>query len=292
MSRLEFSDVKDSDMYTIVTHPGSAHKDDFLATSVLLASLDVSAVFRREPTPADLNDPHTFVVDVGMEYSPERHNFDHHHDHSLPCAFHLIMRHLGYHDAAMSMYIWYPHMSMMDVRGPYRTAEHLGVDSNILFASSSPIEGYIISTFAKIDSLTSNDPLFVFMKELGENMITMIDRKMKRLKQLKAEAKIFPIKHVKAVVSSIYNDPKLAMELYLKYLDDDLIVMSITPSNRGAGWELMRLGENNAVDFRAIAKNPEIRFVHTTGFLAKTHDNLAIPEVVNLASQAIAPALN
>ena len=274
-------------MYKIVAHPGSAHKDDFLSVSVLLATLKQAEVFRREPTEEDLNDPDTYVVDVGLELSSERHNFDHHQDRSLPCAFHLVMQHLGHHEAAMLMFAWYPHMSMMDVRGPYRTAEHLGVDSSVLFASSSPIDGYIISTFASLESLNAQNPLYDLMKSLGENMIALIGRKMGRLERLKSEAEVIEIKHLKAVASDIDNSPKLAMELYLRFLDDEDIVMSITPSNRGEGWELLRLGDNTIVDFRVIENNQEIRFVHGSGFLAKTHTRLAMEEVVELACMAI-----
>jgi hypothetical protein len=274
-------------MYKIVAHPGSAHKDDFLSVSVLLATLKQAEVFRREPTEEDLNDPDTYVVDVGLELSSERHNFDHHQDPSLPCAFHLVMQHLGHHEAAMLMFAWYPHMSMMDVRGPYRTAEHLGVDSSVLFASSSPIDGYIISTFASLESLNAQNPLYNLMKSLGENMIALIGRKMERLERLKSETKVIEIKHLKAVASDIDNSPKLAMELYLRFLDDENIVMSITPSNRGEGWELLRLGDNTIVDFRVIENNQEIRFVHGSGFLAKTHTRLPMEEVVELACMAI-----
>ena len=274
-------------MYKIVAHPGSAHKDDFLSVSVLLATLKQAEVFRREPTEEDLNDPDTYVVDVGLELSSERHNFDHHQDRSLPCAFHLVMQHLGHHEAAMLMFAWYPHMSMMDVRGPYRTAEHLGVDSSVLFASSSPIDGYIISTFASLESLNAQNPLYDLMKSLGENMIALIGRKMERLERLKSEAKVIEIKHLKAVASDIDDSPKLAMELYLRLLDDENIVMSITPSNRGEGWELLRLGDNTIVDFRVIENNPEIRFVHGSGFLAKTNTRLPMEEVVELACMAI-----
>jgi hypothetical protein len=274
-------------MYKIVAHPGSAHKDDFLSVSVLLATLKQAEVYRREPSEEDLNDPDTYVVDVGLELSPERHNFDHHQDPSLPCAFHLVMQHLGHHEAAMLMFAWYPHMSMMDVRGPYRTAEHLGVDSSVLFASSSPIDGYIISTFASLESLNAQNPLYDLMKSLGENMIALIGRKMERLERLKSEAKVIEVKHLKAVTSDINNSPKLAMELYLRFLDDENIVMSITPSNRGEGWELLRLGDNTIVDFRVIENNPEIRFVHGSGFLAKTNTRLPLEEVVELACMAI-----
>ena len=189
-------------MYKIITHPGSSHKDDFLATSVLLATLGDAAVLRREPTPADMADVNTYVVDVGFEHAPERRNFDHHQDRSLPCAFHLVMQHLGHHEAAMEMFAWYRHMSMMDVRGPYRTANHLGVDTSVLFAASSPIDGYILSTFARAEALDRDDPLYQLMKALGRDMIDLIDRKTKRPEQLKAEARVVPVKHLKKVSSS------------------------------------------------------------------------------------------
>ncbi len=274
-------------MYKIIAHPGSAHKDDFMAVSVLLATLGKAKVFRREPTSEDLADPNTYVVDVGMKYEPDNHNFDHHQDRSLPCAFHLVMQHLGHHDAAMLMFVWYPHMSMMDVRGPYKTAEHLGIDSSVIFASSSPIDGYILSRFSRLESLNSQDLLYQFMQELGKDLIAMIGRKMKRLELLKTRAKVVTVKHLKAITSSIDKSPKLAMELYLRFLNDDSIVMSITPSVRGAGWELLRLGDHTIVDFRTIADCPEIRFVHANGFLAKTQTRLPLDEVIQLAARAI-----
>ena len=274
-------------MPTIVTHPGSSHKDDFLATCVLLATLDNALVCRREPTGADLVDPDTYVVDVGLEYAPERHNFDHHQDRSLPCAFHLVMQYLGHHEAAIQVFAWYPHMSMMDVRGPYRTAEHLGVDSSILFTTSSPIDGFILASFAGVDILYGGEPLYALMQALGRDLIGMIQRKMERLQRLQVEARVVPIKHFKAVVSEISESPKLAMELFLRQLDDERIAMSITPSNRSHGWELLRLGDNRLLDFRSIADRPEVHFVHSSGFLATTRERLPVDAVVNLASQAV-----
>lgn len=274
-------------MYKIITHPGSAHKDDFMAVSVLLATLGDAEVHRREPTPDDLADLKTYVVDVGMEHAPDRHNFDHHQDPTLPCAFHLVMQHLGYHDAARLMFVWYPHMSMMDVRGPYQTAAHLGVDSSILFASSSPIDGYILSRFARVATLSRDDLLYQFMKLLGQDMIALIGRKMRRLERLKSEAKVVAVGDYKAIASTIDESPKLAMELYLRYLDDERVVMSITPSVRGEGWELLRLGDHRSVDFRPLTDHPQIRFVHANGFLAKTRTRLPLPEVVALAHRAL-----
>lgn len=275
-------------MYKIIAHPGSAHKDDFLSTSVLLATLDNATVYRREPTLADLDDSRTFVVDVGMEYDPKRRNFDHHQDLALPCAFHLIMQHLDLHQAAIQAFAWYRYMSMIDVRGPYRTAEHLGIDTDVLFTTSSPIDGYILSKFAQISTLSSNDGLYHLMKDFGRDMLALIERKTERFERLKIEAQLLPIKQYKAVFSDIGDMPKLAMDMYLRYLGDEQIVMNILPSNRSKGWELVRLGDNKNVDFRAIARCPEIRFVHAGGVLAITHSLLPLQELLPLACQAVA----
>lgn len=275
-------------MYKIVTHPGSAHKDDFLSASVLLATLNEAKVYRREPTLDDLDDSSTFVVDVGMEYDPKRRNFDHHQDSALPCSFHLIMQHLGLHEAAMQAYLWYPYMSMIDVRGPHRTAEHLGIDPSVLFTTASPIEGYILSLFAGIDYLDRHDPLYGLMQALGKDKLALIDRKMHRFERLKDDARVLAINDFKAVYSPIDESPKLAMEMYLRHLDDERIVMSLTPSNRCTGWELMRLGDNGIVDFHRIERCPEIRFVHASGSVAKTHTRLPLLELLSLAEQALA----
>ena len=77
---------------TILTHPGSAHKDEFLACCVLLAEHPVP-IERREPLPNDLADPAVAVVDVGHRHEPALNNFDHHQlakDHPPTCSLSLF----------------------------------------------------------------------------------------------------------------------------------------------------------------------------------------------------------
>ncbi|PLX89026.1 MAG: hypothetical protein C0618_02600 [Desulfuromonas sp.] len=275
-------------MHKIVVHPGSAHRDDFLSAAVLLSILESAEVFRREPTADDLADLNTYVLDVGMIHDPSRHNFDHHQDSSLPCAFHLLMQHLGYHEDALKIFGWYGHMSMMDVRGPYKTAEHLGIDSNVLFAASSPLDGYILSRFSRVTELLSGDPLHALMKDLGHELIELIASKKERLQRLRTESELVPLQgRYKALVSRIAQNPKLAMEIYLREMQDVDVVMSITPSVRGAGWELLRLGDHPAVDFRRLPEHEDIRFVHANGFIAKTWTLLPLEKVVPLAVTAV-----
>ncbi|MEZ4601578.1 MAG: MYG1 family protein [Syntrophotaleaceae bacterium] len=274
-------------MQKIVVHPGNAHRDDFLSVCVLLATCGDAAVFRCQPTEEDLADPETFVIDVGMEYDPEKHNFDHHHDRTLPCAFHLIMQHLGYHEDAMQVYGWYPIMNMMDVDGPHKTAEDLGVDPGFLLASSSPIDGYVLSRFSLVSSLGKRDLIYKFMKEMGKALIGLIDQKKQRLELLKKEARVVEVKQFRAIVSTISEEPKLSMELFFRHLADPGIVMCITPSVRCRGWELLRLGNSSIVDFRTIANHPGIDFVHANGYVATTRNLLPFVEIVELASEAV-----
>jgi hypothetical protein len=273
-------------MHKIVVHPGSAHRDDFMAVSILLATVEDALVFRRDPTSEDLADPATYVVDVGMQYDPQLSNFDHHQDSSLPCAFHLVMQHLGYHEDAQLVYGWYPLMSMMDVKGPHKTAEYFGVDASLLLASASPIDGYILSRFSRIKTLGPDDLIYRFMQEMGKDLLVLIEEKKERLERLKKEAKVVPVQHLKAIVSHIDDNPKLAMELYLRYLGDPGIGICITPSVRGSGWELMRLKDHKDVDFRDIANHPQVRFVHANGYVAATHTLLPVEEVIELAARS------
>ncbi len=275
-------------MYKIVVHPGSAHRDDFMAVSILLAKLEEAEVFRRDPTSEDLTDAATYVVDVGMQYDPQLSNFDHHQDASLPCAFHLVMQHFGYHEDAQLVYGWYPLMSMMDVKGPHKTAEYFGVDASLLLASASPIDGYILSRFSRVQSLGKDDLIYKFMKEMGSDLLALIEEKKQRLSRLKAEAKVMRVNHLKAIVSHIDDNPKLSMELYLRYLGDPNIGICITPSVRGNGWELMRLKDHKDVDFRDIADDPKVRFVHANGYVAATQELLPVDQVIDLASRCIA----
>jgi len=154
-------------------------------------------------------------------------------------------------------------------------------------ASSSPIDGYILARFSALSHLNCDPVLYELMKELGRDLIVMMQQKRLRLERLKEEGRIVALKRYKAIISTIEENPKLAMDRYLTFLNDNSIVMSITPSGRGAGWEMLRLGDNRMVDFRALEGNPAVRFIHANGFVAKTCALIPQEAVIALAAQAI-----
>ena len=120
---------------TILTHPGSAHKDEFLACCVLLATTPCPIV-RREPTDADLADPATAVLDVGHRHEPALNNFDHHQlpDDAAPtCALSLVLQHLGLYADARAFCEWLEPAEWFDCRGPNTTAKWLGVKREVIY---------------------------------------------------------------------------------------------------------------------------------------------------------------
>jgi hypothetical protein len=125
------------------------------------------------------------------------------------------------------------------------------------------------------------------MKDMGADLLALIDEKKERLERLKKESQIVQVDHLKAIVSRIDDNPKLAMELYLRFLGDAGVGVCITPSVRGEGWELMRFKDHKDVDFRVLAHHPEIRFIHANGYVATTKTLLPLEEVIALTAQAI-----
>ncbi|MEE2734480.1 MAG: MYG1 family protein, partial [Verrucomicrobiota bacterium] len=103
----------------ILTHPGGAHKDDYLACSLLVAQHG-APIERREPEQGDLDNSAVLVVDVGGEHEPERGNFDHHQfprDHDPICALSLVLQDLGLYEDAKMFCDWLEPAEWFDTRG-------------------------------------------------------------------------------------------------------------------------------------------------------------------------------
>ena len=132
--------------HQIVTHPGPAHKDDFLACSLLLHHHQVPT-YRREPNEGDLTDASTLVVDVGSRHEPGLGNFDHHQfpaDHPPVCALTLVLQHLEIYEDARKFCEWLEPAEHFDTRGPVATAEWMGLSRQHLAQLNSPIDGAIL----------------------------------------------------------------------------------------------------------------------------------------------------
>ena len=149
----------------IITHPGSAHFDEFFAICLILAKnpgLDFR-VERREPSKQELDNPAIWVVDIGERLEPERRNFDHHQNIDHPASFVLVSDYLGLSTDLRTL-PWFDFTDKIDRFGPGKTGAEIG--TNRLRITYSPFEEWYLDLF-------SSDPMpcLPLMRSFGISMI-------------------------------------------------------------------------------------------------------------------------
>ena len=266
---------------TLLTHPGSAHKDEFLACCVLLALHPVPIV-RREPTAADLNDPKIAVVDVGHEHDPARNNFDHHQlpkDHAPTCSLSLVLQHLGIYADARQFCEWLEPAEWFDCRGPISTAKFLGVDRNALPKLNSPIDITLLRRFALADCIEPTAPLWAIMHMIGEDLLDYVRTLRTRLDFIAQHAQVWELVLGGEPAQILFlprtdplpDEPSMGLERFIDAQNLACkIVGTVAPDRRSTGYGLSRFQDNPRLDFTRIADAPGVHFAHARGFVAKT----------------------
>ena len=266
---------------TLLTHPGSAHKDEFLACCVLLALHPVPIV-RREPTAADLNDPQIAVVDVGHEHDPARNNFDHHQlpkDHAPTCSLSLVLQHLGIYADARQFCDWLEPAEWFDCRGPISTAKFLGVDRNALPKLNSPIDITLLRRFALADRIELTAPLWAIMHMIGEDLLDYVRTLRTRLDFIAQHAQVWELVLGGEPAQILFlprtdplpDEPSMGLERFIDAQNlAGKIVGTVAPDRRSTGYGLSRFQDNPRLDFTRIADAPGVHFAHARGFVAKT----------------------
>ncbi|MEN9841598.1 MAG: hypothetical protein RL376_1398 [Verrucomicrobiota bacterium] len=267
---------------TILTHPGSAHKDEFLACCVLIA-LAPAPILRREPTEGDLADPSVLVLDVGHRHEPELNNFDHHQfprDQVPTCSISLILQHMGLYEDACAFCDWLEPAEWFDCRGPNETARWLGVERDIVVRLNSPIDGTLLRRFAQAIRHQPGEPLWEIMRMIGEDLLGYLRGVRSRLDFIAAHAERWPLAHAAAKGAEVLylprteamsDDPSSGLDRYLVTQGlADTVIATICPDRRSEGFGLSRFRDNVRLDFTRILGEPDVHFAHAGGFVAKT----------------------
>jgi hypothetical protein len=266
---------------TILTHPGGAHADEFLACSVLLAAHPVPIV-RREPTSDDLSHPAICVVDVGQRHEPALNNFDHHQlpkDHPPTCALSLVLQHLGLYEDGRQFCDWLETAEWFDTRGPVLTAKWLGTTTDTLTRLNSPVQAALLRRFALTARLDAGDPLWEMMRVIGADIVDYINSLRARLDFLARHAEFWKLELggrpaqvlFLARTEPLPEEPGFGLDRFIQSrgLGDEVIAI-VSPDRRGTGYGLERYRDNPRLDFTRIAGYPGVHFTHTRGFVAKT----------------------
>jgi hypothetical protein len=266
---------------SLLTHPGGAHKDEFLACSVLLA-VHASPIVRREPTPADLATASTIVIDVGHEHDRARNNFDHHQfskDHPPTCSLSLVLQHLGLYEDARQFCEWLEPAEWFDCRGPIDTARWLGVDRDVLSKLNSPVDATLLRRFSQITRLDPGQPLWEVMRMIGEDLLGYVKSLRARLDTLAKSATFWDMPFADGPAKILFlprvdplpDEPSYGIERFIESSGlGASVVGMVYPDRRSAGYGLSRYQDNPRLDFTRIANNPDVHFAHARGFVAKT----------------------
>ncbi len=270
---------------TILTHPGSAHKDEFLACCVLLATSPCTIV-RREPTEADLADPATVVVDVGDSHDPALNNYDHHHlpDDAAPtCALSLVLQALGLYEDAKAFCDWLEPAEWFDCRGPNATAKWLGVERDIVNRLNSPIDGTILRRFAAANEHRAEEPIWELMKMVGEDLLNYLRNLRTRLTFIGKHAQVWNLDELADAngvaprvlflprTEPLPEEPSSGLDRYVmeNNLHENMVAI-VAPDRRSSGYGLSKHRDHPRLDFTRITDEADVHFAHLRGFVAKT----------------------
>ena len=266
---------------TIITHPGGAHKDDFLACSVLLSNHSVS-IFRRDPTEQELEDPEVAVVDIGHQHDPELNNFDHHQlprDHEPTCALSLVLQKLEIYEDTKEFCSWLETTEWFDCRGPHDTAEWLGVDREAMAKLNSPLDVTMFQAFAKQKEHHPGEPVWEVMKMMGTDLVQYVTGLRGRINQVAKIEEFWDLGQGEDMIKVAFvprTEPEveeasggLAWRIKELGLEEEVVAM-VYPDSRGGGYGMRRYDDNLALDFSQLSEQPDVHFTHNRGFIAKT----------------------
>ncbi|MFT4901088.1 MAG: hypothetical protein ACI81V_000355 [Lentimonas sp.] len=281
---------------TIITHPGGAHKDDFLACALLLTQSPV-VIERREPTESELTDPSIAVLDIGHAHNPELNNFDHHQfprDHVPICALSLVLQHLGLYQDAREFCDWLEVAEWFDCRGPVDTAAWLGVDRETLGKLNSPIDITLLKCFAAQSVHTPGEPVWELMRQVGQDLVDYVTGLRARLDFVAQHAQVWQLQSGDNTFKALYmprTDPMpdeasagLARHVQQLGLKNEILAL-IYPDSRGAGYGMRRFNDDPRLDFSQLQSEADVHFTHARGFIAKTSANetARLKEMLKLA---------
>lgn len=283
-------------MKKIITHPGQAHRDDFIACALMLALFDgVESIERREPTQEELDDHEVGVVDVGGRHEALKNNFDHHQfdrDSAPCCAVSLVFQAMHRRQLAREIFPWLGFTELIDSKGPHLTAKELGVSREALEQTISPIEAQVLRIFQSRNAWMADDWQFQLIKKMGEGWLEYLEAVSTRLHRLDLlcngpESPYAAIRGDVLDLHMITDQPTLGLELWIKSRKrDKQIRVTVTPDDRGEGLALFRRGDDPSIDFSRLDGHPQVLFTHKNGFLCKTRTQLKVEEIDELIDLA------
>lgn len=278
-------------MKAIVTHPGTAHADDFLACCILAARFGMP-IYRREPTAEDFDSADTIVVDVGGQYNTDYYLFDHHQDANLECALMLVLKWFGLHEKFQRAYRWYDNVDFRDRSGVKKLGDKYNLTEEQVLELGSPVHTAIMAQFEKmaivqpfvqefIVSQYTEDRIASFsiyetMRLIGDELVKYAEKYGEAWGRLeKCERQNFR-------GHEILINPSDDLTATGDFAREHKLSIMCSHDNRGDGWAILRCNDTPGIDLSVLANDTRVAFAHKAGFIVKTKDRLNTDELFSL----------
>lgn len=250
----------------IVVHSGLAHMDDIMSCAIAFA-LGVphdAVVERRNPSPAELDDVATLVMDVGGVHDPARLDFDHHQRPKTEppkCAFKLLCEWLGV-DGEMSMlFPWYDTWNLMDVCGPAAVAASIGVAPDAIAGFlSNPLADWAVRRFADDQAFRQK-----LLRTLGNSIALARRCWLSMLPKISVrEVRGFKVADMTDCLTEEVSHCSNA------WIRQNRPAVLLSNDSRGPGMTVLRCNDDPRLDFARCAGKAYALFAHPGGFILKT----------------------
>lgn len=283
----------------IIIHKGNSHSDELVALSFALAldghcGVTFPPVFRKNPTEEDLEDHNTLVLDVGMNFDPEKGNFDHHQrsrEDEPECAASLFLQscYPKVYEQLMKFTQWFGPMIKIDVQGPFVFAEEMGWDK-FPFEVGSPFDGAIKQMVEEYsDDAPVDHFILTLLRKIGLTTLAYLEAQQEAADRIAREAEIIAVNGLKGVVYLSKDTTGLQRwrdELLGRDQNPIELGFSVTLDNRSDGYRLYRFNDHDRVSFLPLEEVDFVNFVHPNGFVA-TFPKIPFDEVLGLLEKCI-----
>ncbi len=261
-------------MALIITHPGSAHLDDFLSCCLVVnKSGNIKKIKRKEPDKAEIKDPAIWKLDVGERLDPEIKCFDHHQDGmNEECTLSLLLKNWGLWSIANEVHKWLNIVVVNDTKGPKEVTKQLKISFKAMGALDSFVERTILDLFKKQKEIKKESLLFSLMEIIGQNFFALIDEYATVMEKVNEKLEY---KTINGVQSIFCYEGLTHSSTLLRIIRDKMIEkwpnlkggIAVYPNKRVKGTiALRRYDDDERVNFSRISNYDKVVYSHPAGF--------------------------
>ena len=144
---------------------------------------------------------------------------------------------------------------------------------------NSPIDITLLRRFARTTELSAGDPLYEFMRFVGEDLLEYLRVARERIDFVSKHAERWPIERGDEVIAAVFlprteplaDEPSTAVGNYIRAKGlESSIAAIVYPDRRGEGYGIGRYEDHPELDFSRVGDEADVHFAHKSGFMCKT----------------------